>query len=59
MTSGGPGTSSEVLAYYMYRLGFDFLQFGKAAAVGFILFMIIFSICMIFIRIFKLEGELR
>ena len=59
MTSGGPGTSSEVLAYYMYRLGFDFLQFGKAAAVGFILFTIIFSICMIFIRIFKLEGELR
>lgn len=59
MTAGGPGTSSEVLAYYMYRLGFDFLQFGKAAAVGFILFMIILSISLVFIRIFRLEGELR
>ena len=59
MTAGGPGTSSEVLAYYMYRLGFDFLKFGKAAAVGFILFFIIFSISIIFIRIFRLEGELR
>ena len=59
MTAGGPGTSSEVLAYYMYRLGFDFLQFGKAAAVGFVLFSIIFSISLIFIKIFKLEGELR
>ena len=59
MTAGGPGTSSEVLAYYMYRMGFDFLKFGKAAAVGFILFFIIFTISIIFIRIFRLEGELR
>lgn len=59
MTAGGPGTSSEVLAYYMYRLGFDFLQFGKAAAVGFVLFFIIFSISIVFIKIFRLEGELR
>lgn len=59
MTAGGPGTSSEVLAYYMYRLAFDFLKFGKAAAVGFILFFIIFSISIVFIRIFRLEGDLR
>lgn len=59
MTSGGPGTSSEVLALYMYRQAFDFLNFGKAAAVGFILFVLIFVLSMTFIRIFRLDGDLR
>lgn len=59
MTSGGPGTSSEVLALYMYRQGFDFLNFGIAAAVGFILFILIFIISIILVRVFKLEGDLR
>lgn len=59
MTSGGPGSSSEVLALYMYRLGFDFLQFGMAAAVGFIIFVVVFVLSMVFVRVFKLEGELR
>ena len=59
MTSGGPGVSSEVLALYMYRLGFDFLEFGRAAAVGFIIFIIIFTLSMMFVRIFRLDGSLR
>ena len=59
MTSGGPGVSSEVLALYMYRLGFDFLEFGRAAAVGFIIFVIIFTLSMMFVRIFRLDGNLR
>jgi ABC-type sugar transport system permease subunit len=59
MTAGGPGVSSEVLALHMYRLGFDFIRFGKAAAVGFIIFAIIFGLSFIFLKILRLEGELR
>ena len=59
MTAGGPGTSSEVLALFMYRVGFDFIQFGKAAAVGFIIFAIIFILSLLFLKILKLGGELR
>lgn len=59
MTSGGPGTSSEVLALYMYRQAFDFLDFGNAAAVGFILFVLIFVLSMSFVRFFRLDGDLR
>jgi ABC-type sugar transport system permease subunit len=59
MTAGGPGVSSEVLALHMYRLGFDFIQFGKAAAVGFIIFAIIFGLSFIFLKALRLEGELR
>lgn len=59
MTSGGPGTSSEVLALFMYRQGFEYLNFGRAAAVGFILFVLIFAISIVLVKIFKLEGDLR
>ncbi|MDI9454362.1 MAG: sugar ABC transporter permease [Spirochaetota bacterium] len=59
MTNGGPGTSSEVLALLMYRQGFEFLNFGRAAAIGFILFMLIFLISTLLVKFFKLEGDLR
>lgn len=59
MTGGGPGTASEVLALHMYRLGFDFLQFGNAAAVGFVLFVMIFLVSMILVRLLRLTGDLQ
>ncbi|NQT60399.1 MAG: sugar ABC transporter permease [Bacteroidetes bacterium] len=59
MTSGGPGVSTEVMALQMYRLGFEFLDFGRAAAVGFIIFLLIFFISMVFVKFFKLGGDLR
>lgn len=59
MTGGGPGTSSEVLALYMYRLAFEFLRFGQAAAVGFILFAIIFVLSLGMFRAMGFDSELR
>lgn len=34
LTAGGPGDSSTTLSYYMYQHGFQYYQFGYAAAVG-------------------------
>lgn len=59
MTGGGPGTSSEVLALYMYRLAFEFLRFGQAAAVGFILFALIFVMSLGLFRAMGFESELK
>jgi multiple sugar transport system permease protein len=59
MTSGGPGTSTEVLALLMYRQAFEFTEFGVAAAVGFVIFAIIFVISMILVRTMRLEGDLQ
>jgi multiple sugar transport system permease protein len=59
MTNGGPGTSSEVLALYMYRTAFESFNFGQAAAVGFILFAIVFTISMAMIRLLGLRSELN
>ncbi len=59
MTSGGPGVSTEVMALQMYRLGFEYLDFGRAAAVGFIIFLMIFTISMGLVKVFKLGGDLQ
>ncbi len=59
MTGGGPGLSSEVLALYMYRLAFQFLNFGLAAAVGFILFGTIFVLSLVLFFALGFESELR
>ena len=34
LTGGGPGTSTEVLSYMLYSIGWDRLQFGRAAALA-------------------------
>jgi multiple sugar transport system permease protein len=57
MTQGGPGRSSEVLVLYLYRLGFDFLRMGQAAAVGFMLFVIILVLALACFRFLGLDSE--
>jgi ABC-type sugar transport system permease subunit len=40
MTSGGPGTSTEVLPYMMYKVTFDRLMVGQGAAISMVIFAI-------------------
>lgn len=41
LSQGGPGTSTYVLVYYIYRLAFRSYEFGYASTVAFILFFLI------------------
>jgi len=41
MTGGGPLHRSETILVYLYRQGFEFFDFGYAAAVGVIFFLIV------------------
>ena len=41
MTSGGPGTSSYTMVYYLYQEAFSKHRFGRASAIAFILFAVI------------------
>ena len=43
--SGGPANSTYTLAFYLYREGFRYFRMGYAAAIGFVLFAIIFTGC--------------
>ncbi|WMC92365.1 carbohydrate ABC transporter permease [Kineothrix sp. MB12-C1] len=47
MTKGGPGSSSNVLVYYIYTSAFSFYKMGYASAMSWILFIILFIITII------------
>jgi ABC-type sugar transport system permease subunit len=34
LTGGGPGTTTHVLSYHLYNLGWGQLRFGRAAALA-------------------------
>ncbi len=43
MTSGGPGSSTETLSFYVYKVGFQYFKMGDAAAMGiFMLYFVVF-----------------
>jgi len=44
MTQGGPGTSTQVLVYYIYTTAFRYFKMGYASAISWILFIILFCI---------------
>jgi len=44
-TMGGPGTSTEVLATYIYRTAFRDLNFSYASAMGIVLLVMIIVVC--------------
>lgn len=47
MTRGGPGTSTNVLVYYIYTSAFSYYRMGYSAAMSWILFIILFVITII------------
>lgn len=44
LTDGGPGTSTTVLAYYIYKAAFQYHKMGYASAMATFIFIIIFII---------------
>lgn len=47
MTQGGPENSTNVLVYWLYKNAFEFFNIGKASAIAYVLFIIIFVLTMI------------
>jgi multiple sugar transport system permease protein len=52
-TGGGPGTSTEILNLYTYRVSFNSLELGYGAALGTMLLLITVGISLIFFRMRK------
>jgi multiple sugar transport system permease protein len=53
MTGGGPGYATTTLEFYVYQQGFTVGVFGFAAAIGIVLFAIVFAVSLAQIRIFR------
>jgi multiple sugar transport system permease protein len=47
MTSGGPGSSTYTLVYYVYKCGFTYYRMGYGSAVAVILFIMLLIITLI------------
>ncbi|WP_308798114.1 carbohydrate ABC transporter permease [Agromyces silvae] len=47
LTGGGPGDSTNVLPFFLYRTAFVSQQFGYASAIGVVLFVIILALTML------------
>jgi len=47
MTEGGPGTSTYVMVYYIYKQAFRSYEFGYASALAFILFAVILILTLV------------
>jgi multiple sugar transport system permease protein len=54
LTDGGPGTSTTVVAYYMYKTAFRYQRMGYASAMASVVFLIIFII-----TILQWQGQKR
>lgn len=51
LTGGGPGYSTETLSYYIYRLGAEFFQMGKASAGSYLFMIILVVLTTIFLKV--------
>lgn len=47
MTQGGPGSSSSVMAYYVYRTAFDYFEMGYANTLAWALFVLVFIVTLV------------
>lgn len=50
LTAGGPGSTTETIAYYTYLQGFKFFSLGYTAAMAFVQLVVITIIAQVFLR---------
>jgi multiple sugar transport system permease protein len=57
MTEGGPLESTKSVLYFMYDEGFKWWSLGRASAVAFLLFVIIFAVTVVQLRLGRREAQ--
>ena len=57
MTEGGPLQSTTSVLYLMYEEGFKWWNLGSASAVAFLLFLIMFAVTALMLRVARRGGE--
>jgi multiple sugar transport system permease protein len=56
LTSGGPGTDTELLSLHAYRTLFSYVNFGRGSAMAVILAFICFLIAAVYARQLTIED---
>lgn len=55
MTNGGPGTATATMQFIIYRNAFEYFRMGYAAAISWLLFLVIFALVMVQMRRYRSE----
>ena len=58
LTGGGPGTSTETLAYFIFNVGFRWFDMGYASALAWILTSIMMFISIWYVRMLLSERKM-
>lgn len=53
LTKGGPGTSTEMISYHIYKRAFTYLDIGSASAMSYILMAVVMPLSYVFIKLSK------
>jgi ABC-type sugar transport system permease subunit len=57
LTGGGPGTTTHVLSYHLYTLGWSQLRFGRAAALAMMIAVVNWVLIMGTMRITRVDER--
>ena len=55
LTGGGPANSTQVITYYIYKKGFNFLEFGGATALSYILTLLLLVFVYVYYKLLHRE----
>ncbi|MDR0356268.1 MAG: sugar ABC transporter permease [Deltaproteobacteria bacterium] len=53
LTKGGPGTSTEMISYHIYKRAFTYLDIGSASAMSYLLMAIVMPLSYVFFKLSK------
>lgn len=51
MTQGGPGTSTQILSWFIYSEGFKAYDFGSASAMSYVMLVVVLVFCTIYLKV--------
>jgi multiple sugar transport system permease protein len=57
MTQGGPLRSTDVAVYHIYQEAWDLLRFGRASAMSWVLFLLVFAVTWLHFRLLERRAE--
>ncbi len=57
ITKGGPAETTKILPFYLYDVSFSYFEFGRGAAVGFVLLLFTIVVAMLCINVFFKKKE--
>ncbi len=55
LTSGGPGTKTEVLSYYDYQRNFATIEWGYGSVLGLVILVIAIVVANVYVKVFKVQ----